>query len=114
MINLNPVVYNIEFPYHTGELCGLHLARQVVVSATCHLLKEMKTSGDKKMNEEQAREQRIRRLLKKEELLLRKSRVRNWEVAAHRGGYQVINFNNVIVAGEGYAFSLDDVERWLG
>lgn len=65
------------------------------------------------MPEERSREQRIRRLLKKENLLLRKSRVRNWEVAAHQGGYQIINFNNVIVAGEGYGFSLDDIESWL-
>ena len=69
--------------------------------------------GDKKMQEDQAKEQRIRRLLKKDDLILRKSRYRNQELKLYHGGYMVVDFNNCIVAGEGYTFSLDDVERWI-
>jgi len=64
------------------------------------------------MSADNLMEQRLRRLLKKEGLLLRKSRVRNRQAVSY-GGYMIINLNNVIEAGENYSFTLDRVESWL-
>jgi len=61
---------------------------------------------------EKAREARLRRMLRKEDVLLRKSRVR-YTHGNDYGEYMLVDASNCIVAGEWFNLSLDDVERWL-
>lgn len=61
---------------------------------------------------EKAREQAVRRKLKKEGLILQKSRVHvgnlnDW------GGYRVINSNHLIEAGANFDLDLADIEKWF-
>lgn len=59
-----------------------------------------------------AREQRVRRKLKSEGLILRKSRVLHTHVDNY-GGYMIINaYTNGIEAGLRYDMFLDDIERY--
>jgi hypothetical protein len=62
---------------------------------------------------EASREQRARRRLKPFGYFLRKSRFRNPELVAYYGGYRIVSENNVVVAGERFDLTLDDVERWM-
>lgn len=62
---------------------------------------------------ETSREQRLRRLLKRDGYFLRKSRFRNPELVSYYGGYRIVSENNVVVAGESFGLTLDDVERWI-
>lgn len=61
---------------------------------------------------EKAREQAVRRKLKKEGLILQKSRIRvgnlnDW------GGYRVVNQNGFIEADENFDLELKDIEKWF-
>lgn len=57
------------------------------------------------MNNEKKFESRLRRMLKKQGYILRKSRT--------TGGFMIVEaYNNVIVAGEGFTLDLEDVERF--
>lgn len=65
-----------------------------------------------KIRSEKAREQAVRRKLKKEGLILQKSRVRvgnlnDW------GGYRVVNSNHFIEAGANFDLDLADIEKWF-
>ena len=63
-----------------------------------------------------AREPRIRRALRKVGWFgyaLRKDRARSWTLD-HQGGYMLLNLEyNIVVGGERYDWTLDDVEAWL-
>jgi hypothetical protein len=62
---------------------------------------------------DKARENRLRRLAKKQNLYLRKSRVRHTNVDDW-GGYMILDpYQNVVVAGERFNLTLDDVENFL-
>ena len=62
---------------------------------------------------DKSREQRARRQLRQQGYALRKSRVRNWNID-NLGGYMVIEANrNLIVAGQRFDMSLDDVEHFI-
>jgi len=64
------------------------------------------------MQSVKTREQRARRKLSKDGLILRKSRVRNWH-GDDFGGYMIIEARyNYIVAGEKFNLDLEDVERY--
>lgn len=64
-------------------------------------------------NEIRAREQRLRRALKKEGYTLQKSRKQNVDYN-NMGQYMVIDSNTNSCAGGGrYEWSLDDVERFI-
>ncbi len=67
----------------------------------------METQSDK------TREQRLRRLGKKQGYYLRKSRVKN-PYLDDQGGYMVIEpYWNIAVYGERFDLTLDDVERFF-
>lgn len=55
---------------------------------------------------DKAREDKVRRALRKEGLRLVKDRRRDYS------GYMIVDTNNVIQAGEGYTMSLEDAERY--
>ena len=60
-----------------------------------------------------AREARLRRLAKRQDLMLRKSR---WRLGSidNLGGYQIIEPNrNLIILGSRYELDLDDVQDFL-
>ncbi len=63
---------------------------------------------------DKAREDKVRRALRKEGLRLVKDRRRNdiGITASLSGGYMLVDENNIIQAGEGYTMSLEDVERY--
>jgi hypothetical protein len=65
-----------------------------------------------KSQTDSAREQRIRRQLKKEGLILQKSRTRSTNVDDY-GQYRIIDSNNNIVAGERWDLTLDYLEKDL-
>lgn len=63
---------------------------------------------------EKARESRLRRIARRQGLALRKSRLRGPTHIDDQGGWMIVNpFNNTIVVGEKFDWSLDDVERYL-
>jgi len=68
-------------------------------------------------NSEKARENRVRRALKRDGYLLQKSRKRDPN-SLEFGGYMVIDAdrNYVVFGSDGWAFSasLEDVEYWAG
>lgn len=65
------------------------------------------------MNALKVREDRARRRLAREGYLLRKDRARSWNVD-HQGGYMIVEADrNLIVAGERWNLTLEDVEAWL-
>ena len=60
------------------------------------------------------KEQRLRRLLKKEGFYLKKSRTTKHHHVNDWGGYRIVlAFNNTCEAGVNYDLSLEDVERFL-
>lgn len=63
------------------------------------------------MNEEKNRENRLRAKAKRQGIVIKKLR------AAHSGdnygGYQIIDENNFIKAGERFELDIDDVEDYL-
>jgi hypothetical protein len=64
------------------------------------------------MEEYKNRENRLRRLAKKQYYEIKKSRA-NYS-GDNLGGYQIINgFSNAIEAGEKFDLSLDDIEKFL-
>jgi len=62
---------------------------------------------------EATREQRLRRLASRRDLILRKDRARSWN-PDHQGGWMICDpYTNTIVAGSRFELSLDDVEAWF-
>lgn len=62
-----------------------------------------------------AREARLRRLARRQDLLLKKSRTRIWE-SPYYGGFWIINpyFNCVVYPSDGYPTTdLDEIEDYL-
>lgn len=56
---------------------------------------------------------RLRRRLRRSDIILRKSRVRSPHLYDH-GGYQLIDAErNAIISGPRFELGLDDVEDWL-
>lgn len=66
---------------------------------------------DTLVREDKRREARARRRLRKLGLFVRKDRVRIWDMD-HHGGYMLVNDNNVVVGGERFSLTLDDLETW--
>jgi hypothetical protein len=63
--------------------------------------------------QEQRREARARRILRKDGYILRKDRARSWSLH-HQGGYMIIIASiNGVAAGSNYDFTLADVEAWI-
>lgn len=60
---------------------------------------------------EHAREQAARRKLAKQGYILVKSKCRNTTIDDH-GGYRIVDLRNIIVAGEKFTLTLEDVEKW--
>jgi hypothetical protein len=75
-------------------------------------------SGDKNMTADKVRENRLRRKLDRMGYRLEKSRARDPDAITY-GGFQIIDHQaGGVVAGwgnanRGFAFTLDDVERWV-
>ena len=62
---------------------------------------------------EKTRENRLRRLAKRQNLYLKKSRVKHTNVDDW-GGYMIVDLNgNFVVAGERFNLTLDEVEKFL-
>lgn len=61
---------------------------------------------------EKGREQRLRRLAKKNGCVLRKSRAHQWSIN-NQQGYMIINERNFVELGGNFELSLDDVEKFL-
>lgn len=57
-------------------------------------------------------ENRVRRMAKRQELILKKSRRRDPR-ATDYGSYMLVDYNNGLVLGEGQRTTLDEVEEWL-
>ena len=57
-------------------------------------------------------ENRVRRMAKRQELILKKSRRRDPR-ATDYGSYMLVDYNNGLVLGEGQQTTLDGVEKWL-
>lgn len=60
---------------------------------------------------EHVREQAARRKLAKHGYILVKSKCRNTTIDDH-GGYRIVDLRNIIVAGEKFTLTLEDVEGW--
>lgn len=63
--------------------------------------------------EEQRREARARRVLRRDGYKLRKDRASSWSLH-HQGGYMIIDASiNGVVGGSNYDWTLEDVEAWI-
>lgn len=71
---------------------------------------EMPREEEDNTKEVKARENRLRRMAKRQELILIKSRRRDWR-APDYGTYILADYNNWLVSGE--RCSLDDIEELL-
>lgn len=64
------------------------------------------------MEKDRVRENRLRRMAARQRLVLRKSRRRD-PYALDYGSYWLVSFNNTLVAGDEFGWSLDGIERYL-
>lgn len=59
------------------------------------------------------RERRVRRSAYRHGLGVRKSRARKYLHSNNRGGYMVLDERNIVVLGERFDASLDDIETFI-
>ena len=61
---------------------------------------------------EKAREDRVRSQAKRQGFIVRKDRVRIWNIN-HHGGFMIVNDRNIIEAGQNFDLTIDEVENFL-